>query len=207
MVTFFLEIILPILILLIVYLAVRTYVRIQYPPPLVLGCIIPKVCVVPSREILDFNKNRESEPSGRRLRREVRWKDFRVNFEYLREEACNTSLFQRALRFEKMKIDPGKPGLEYEPREILILQLLDEAAALRWKQARWQLIFLLRAKLRLSIDRNVCKTLLLDYKHLEDEFLALAEMTDDGSWRQMLVYSLGLTNWGMVNGGSEPEPA
>ena len=207
MVILFLEAILPIIVSLIVFFGAKIYMKIQYPSPLVLGCIVPKVCVVASREILGYNRTEEGkEPRKRHLRREVRRKQFRVNWGYLREEAWNTSLFQRAVRFEKMKIDPRKPGLEYEPREVLILELVDEAAALRWKQFRWQLMFLLRAKLGLSIDKDICKALLLDYKQLEEDFLALAEMTDDGSWRQMLVDRLGLTNWGVIHGGAS-EPA
>lgn len=205
MVIFFLEVILPIVALAILFVALRIYMKIQHPAPLVLGCIIPKLCVVASREILAYNKGEEGEePRGRRLRREVRRKEFRVNWAYLCEEARNTNLFQRALRFEKLKIDPEKSGLEYEQREILILELVNEAAALRWKQFRWQLTMLIRGKLGLSIDKKVCSGLMMDYKGLEDEFLALADMADDRSLRRMLADRLGLTGWGVINGGEEP---
>lgn len=51
---------------------------------------------------------------------------------YLRQMAWNTKLFQQALWFVKMKIYPAKSALDFESREALILELVDEAAARRW---------------------------------------------------------------------------
>ena len=133
MVTVFLEVILPILVLLIGVVVIRSYRRIDSPSPLALGCIMPRVCVVGSVEILHFNKKKLDEQlKAKHLRREVLWKQFKVNWGYLCQEAWNTTLFQRAVRFEMIKIDPTKSALEYEPRETLILALVDEANKVRW---------------------------------------------------------------------------
>jgi len=211
MVTLFLELSLPILAL-IVFFAVAVYLKIQYPPPLVLGRIIPRVCPVRSQDILDYNEEEDNgeEPTGWRLRREVRRKQLKVNLGYLSAEVTNTTLFQQALRFEKTKINPRKPGLEYEPRDIVVLELVDEAAHLRWKQVRCQSILVLRAKLGLSIKKEVFITLLAQYKKLEEEIIALAGMDgmEDSWFRGMLVERLGLMDWRVIEGGeSEPDPA
>jgi len=206
-VTLFLELSLPILAL-IVFFAVAVFLKIQYPPPLVLGRIIPRVCPVRSQDILDYNEDDNAEePVGWRLRHEVRRKQLKVNLGYLSAEVANTTLFQQALRFEKTKINPRKPGLEYEPREIVVLELVDEAAHLRWKQVRGQTNLVLRAKLGLSINKEVFITLLAQYKKLEEEIIALAGMKE--SWvRGMLVERLGLMDWRVIEGGeSEPDPA
>ena len=57
MVTVFLEVILPVVVLLVAAIAAALYRKIRYPSPLVLGCIIPKVCVVGSTETLRFYKD------------------------------------------------------------------------------------------------------------------------------------------------------
>jgi hypothetical protein len=106
-----------------------------------------------------------------------------------------------------MKIDPSKPGLKYEPREVLILELLDMATELRWMQVRWQFALLLRFKLGLNINRETFLALLAEYKELEEQMIALA--TAEGEWlRGMLAERLGLVNWRVIEGGqSDPDPA
>jgi hypothetical protein len=136
----------------------------------------------------------------------VRWKQFRVNWGYLCEEASNTMLFQRAVRFEKMKIDPVKSALEYEQREILILELVYQADEMRWTLFRAQAALLVRTMLRLSVDQELFITLLAQYKKLEEDIVALAGMAEDDCYRQMLVERLGLNDWGLIEGGS-PGPA
>ena len=205
---FFFQVILPLVVIIMAILAMKFYMKIQFPPPLVLGRIIPRVCPVRSQDILDYNEDDNGEEGmGWRLRREVRRKQFKVNLGYLSAEVANTTLFQQALRFEKTKINPRKPGLEYEPREIVVLELVDEAAHLRWKQVRSKIILVLRAKLGLSINKEVFITLLAEYKKLEEEIIALASMKE--SWvRGMLVERLGLMDRRVIEGGeSEPDPA
>ncbi len=203
MVTVLLEVILPVAVLLLVVFIARLYVRIQYPSPLAFGCIIPKLCVVASEEILRYNRTGEDEdPAAKHLRRETLWKQFRVNWGYLCEQAWNTTLFQKALRFEIMKIAPATSALEYQPQERLALELLEEATAMRRRLFRAQGRFLVRAMLGLSIDHRVLMALLGQYKQLEQEMIILVGMAGDECYRQMLVERLGLTNWGLLEGGS-----
>jgi hypothetical protein len=163
---------------------------------------------VRAHEVLEYNESCEiTETSGTPLAREVCEHHFKVNWGYLRSQATNTALFQQALLFEKMKIDPQKPGLKYEPWEVLVLELLGEATRLRWLQVRWQLTLVLRFKLGLRINRQIFVTLLAEYKRLEEHIIALAGV--EGEWlRGMLVERLGLMDWHVIEGGgSEPEPA
>src|SRR5579863_7550593 len=115
-----LTLIAPWLLALILICSAKIY-KIQYPSPLVFGCMIPKVCPVVYQQIADdINKLDQGEkPVAWRLRREARRKDLRVNWLYLCQEAANTNLFLRTLRFEKLRIDPKKSGLNYEDRELL----------------------------------------------------------------------------------------
>src|SRR5215831_21035051 len=107
------------IILIVVAWILRGYLRLVRPSPLALGCIIPKLCAVGSEEILRYNEASESDEVAKHLRRKVRWMQFKVNSGYLREMTWNTTLFQRALQFEKIKIDPSKSALQHEPREVL----------------------------------------------------------------------------------------
>ncbi len=203
MVSVFAEVILPAVVLLIALFAAKLYRKIQRPSPLALGCIIPKVCVVGSAEILRYNKKGEDEqPIAKHLRREVLWKQFRVNWGYLCEEAWNTTLFQRAIRFEKMKIDPTKSALKYEQREVLILELVDQADDIRWTLFRAQATLLFRTMLGLRIDQSVFIMLLGRYKKLEEDIVALAGMAEDDCYRLMLMDRLGLNSWGLLEGRS-----
>jgi hypothetical protein len=207
MVTLLVEVVLPAGVLLVVVFAASLYRKLKYPSPLALGCIIPKLCVVGSAEILRYNKKEDDEQrTAKHLWREVRWKQFRVNWGYLCEEASNTMLFQRAVRFEKMKIDPVKSALEYEQREILILELVNQADEMRWTLFRAQAVLLLRTMLRLGIEQELFIILLAQYKKLEEDIVALAGMAEDDCYRQMLIERLGLNDWGLIEGGS-PGPA
>jgi len=206
------ELSLPIIVLSILYI-LKAYLKISRPSPLPLGCIIPKLCVVCPDEILRYNrvdenddKDNEESRAGKHLQREIRWAQFRVNWGYLCQMARNTTQFQRALRFEKMKIDPSKSALEYQPHERLALELVNEAAEMRWKLFRWQAGLLSRTMLRLSTHPQVVINLLAHYKQLEQEMVTLADMAEDDCFRQMLIERLGLTNWGLYDGGS-PTPA
>jgi hypothetical protein len=202
MVTVFLELILPILVLFIGVVVIRSYRRIDSPSPLAIGCIMPKVCVVGSVEILHFNKKKLDEQlKAKHLLREVLWKQFKVNWGYLCQETWNTTLFQRAVLFELMKIDPTKSALEYNSRETLIAALVDEAAKIRWMLFRAQATLLMRAFFRLSIDQEMFLSVLGYYKKLEEDIVELAGMAEDDCYREMLVERLGLNNWRLISGG------
>ena len=202
------EFILPVMVIVALFVAVGVYRTVQYPSPLVWGRIINKLGPARAHHVLDHNEEIENEETaGWRLRREARRQHFKVNWGYLCSQTRNTVLFLQALRFEQLKIKPTKPGLSYEPREVAIVALIDEAVELRWKQVRWQLILQLRAVLGLSIDKEIFITLLVQYKNFEEGMIALAESQE--SWlRGMLVERLGLMDWHVIEGGeSGPELA
>jgi hypothetical protein len=182
--------------------------KIQYPSELVWGSILGKVGPARAHLVLDYNKQLDDEEATEcRVGRRARRQQFKVNWGYLLSETKNTTLFLQTLRFEKLKIKESKRGLQYDPQEMAIVALIDEATELRWNQIRWQVILVLRSKLGLKIDRSMFLNLLVYYKNLEKGMVALAEV--EGNWlKDMLLERLGLTEWRLIEGGqSDPEPA
>lgn len=208
MLNLFLEFILPGTCGLVLLGVAGLYRRVQYPSPLVWGSMVNGLGPVRAHQVLDYNEEIDNEePLGGRLGREERRQQFKVNWGYLCRGTKNTTLFLQALRFEKLKIKAGKPGLKYDPRETAIVGLIGEATELRWKQIRWQLVLQLRSKLGLNIDRSMFTTLFVYYKNFEKQMIVLAET--EGNWlKDMLVERLGLTEWRVITGGQhEPEQA
>lgn len=200
--------VLPEAVLIAVMLAVALYRRVQYPSPLVWGSMVNGLGPLRAHQVLNYNEQiDDEEPLGGGLGREARRLQFKVNWGYLCRGTKNTTLFLQALRFEKLKIQAGKPGLKYDPRETAIVGLIAEATELRWKQVRWQLILQLRRKLGLTIDRKMFTTLFVYYKNFEKQMVALART--EGKWLEdMLLERLGLTEWRLIEGGqSDHEPA
>jgi hypothetical protein len=180
--------------------------KIQYPSELVWGSILGKVGPARAHLVLDYNKQLDDEEATEcRVGRRARRQQFKVNWGYLLSETKNTTLFLQTLRFEKLKIKESKRGLQYDPQEMAIVALIDEATELRWNQIRWQVILLLRSKLGLKIDRSMFLNLLVYYKNLEKGMVALAEV--EGNWlKDMLLERLGLTEWRLIEGGqSDPD--
>ncbi|HEY6249306.1 MAG TPA: hypothetical protein VI685_05065 [Candidatus Angelobacter sp.] len=180
----------------------------SHPPAIAFGCLIPIVCVVNAEEIQAFCREIEKlKQKENHLRRERRWKQFRILWGFLREMTFNTRLFQGGIRFEHTKIDPAKSSLDYAPRETLIAELVPEAAEMRMKLYKAQVSFLSRTILGLRVDQKVLISLLGHYKRLEQDIIALAGMSEDRCYRDMLIQNLGLRDWRIFDGGSEPEPA
>jgi hypothetical protein len=200
------ERILPILSVVVILVFVAVLKKIAHPSPLVWGRIFSGLGPLRAHEVLDYNKQNK-EPRRGRLEREVRRRNFAVNWGFLRAGVKNTVLFHRALLFEKDTIDARKPGSEYELSELATLELLDEAIELRWAQVRCQIMLQLRAKLGLQIDKEIFVSLFLSYKLLEEHMIELAGTK--GQWLQdMMRERLGLTEWGVIEGGrSDPNPA
>jgi len=196
-----LEMMLPLVISILAFVLLTAYRKVGHPSPLVWGRILPDLGPVRAHEVLDYNEQIENEePIRGRLGREARRRKFAVNCAYLRAEATNTVLFQRALFFEKDTIDAKKPGSEYKLTELATLELLDQATELRWEQVRCQIVLQLRAKLRLKVDKEIFVNLFVRYKVLEEHMLELAGTK--GKWLQdMMMERLGLTEWQVIEGG------
>lgn len=179
-----------------------------HPPAIAFGCLIPNVCVVNAEEIQTFCRDVERlKQKENHLQRQRRWKQFRILWGFLRAMTWNTRLFQGGVRFEHTKIDPAKSSLDYEKRETLIVELVPETAEMRMKLYNAQVSFLSRTILGLRIDQKVLISLLGHYKRLEQDIIALTGMSEDTSYRDMLIDNLGLTNWRIFGGGSGPDPA
>ena len=179
-----------------------------HPPAIAFGCLIPNVCVVSAEEIQTFCREIEKlKEKQNHLQRQRRWKQFRILWGFLRGMAWNTRLFQGGVRFEHTKIDPAKSSLDYEKRETLIVELVPETAEMRMELYKAQVSFLSRTIVGRRVDQKVLIRLLGQYKQLEQDIIALAGMSGDTSYRDMLIDNLGLTNWRIFGGGSGPEPA
>lgn len=189
------------------FIAVRLYRDIRRPSPLAFGCIIPKVCVVSSEEVFQYcrfaQEAEESLPSH--LRSEARRKLSRLYRTFLRQMVWNTRLFQRALCFEQAKIDTGKSSLDYEQSETLTVALVDEAADTREQLVKQQLRLMINAILRAIPDYKALPLLLTGYKKIEEDVLALAGMAEDRTYHDMLRERLGLSNWGIMDGGDDDD--
>lgn len=194
---------LPVIVLIGIVLG-RVYIRSKYPNPRALGRVLPKLCVVDAEEILRYKQELAEEWKVKpHLRRALRRNQLRINSSYFCQMASNTLLMQQVVRFEELKIDPGKSSFEYDSREVVIVSLLDESARLRSEifEARADLVK--RTFLGGSVNQNQLDILLGKYKQFEQDFIALAGMAEDTTCRNMLIERLGLTNWRIVNGDSE----
>ena len=208
MVTLLVEFSFP-FVLALAFIVVRLYLDVRRPIPRALGSVLPKFCVVNSDEILRYNSAHQPDQESHKqksIRREMRSKQICVNWGYLRQMSWNTKLIQQVIRFEIMKIDPSKSSFAYEPQEQLALELAEESSKMRQQLFRWQVSLLFRATFRLAIDHHALISLLAQYKQLEQEIVNLAGMADDDCYREMLIERLGLSNWGLIEGGSS-EPA
>ena len=206
--SFFLEFSLPVVVSGLLFYVLRIRQDLKHPAPVAFGCIIPQVCVVNAEEIQAYCRTLdELEEKENHLELERRWKQLRILWGFLREMTSNTRLFQGAVRFEHTKIDPAKSSLDYQARETLIFELVPEAAEMRMRLYKAQVKLLSRTILGLRADQRVLIRLLRQYKQLEQDIIALASMSEDTCYRDMLIENLGLANWRIFEGGSEPDPA
>lgn len=186
-------------------LITRAYLEILRPRPLALGEVLPKLNMVDANAILTYNQALDE---GQRLKlnphikKELRRNQIRINRIYMNQIARNTKLLHQVVRFERLKIHPGRSSFDYDQREMLILLLGNELTSARWKIAKAQLDLSRRSLLGLKIDRESLTDLLAQYKQFEHEMLKLADLGDDECSRQMLVDRLGMINWNLYDGGS-----
>lgn len=196
------------LVLYAVFAVLRIRRDLTRPPAIAFGCLIPNVCVVNAEEIQTFCREVERlKQKENHLQRQRRWKQLRILWGFLRAMTWNTRLFQGGVRFEHTKIDPAKSSLDYEKRETLIVELVPETGEMRMELYKAQVSFLSRTILGRRVDQKVLIRLWGQYKQLEQDIIALAGMSGDTSYRDMLIDNLGLTNWRIFGGGSGPEPA
>lgn len=186
----------------------RTYLQSKFPSPRALGRVLPKLCVVDSDEILQYKEDSEQEWEAKpHVRSMLLRSQVRIHWSYFGQMKANIFRFQQVVRFEALKIDPAKSSFEYDPREILILNLNDELADLRSQIFRARLDLLRSWAIRRVINQERLQTLLGKYKGHEHEMVELAGMAKDKTCRDLLIERLGLTRWRILDGGSEPELA
>lgn len=186
---------------------VKTYIKIRYPKPKALGQVIPKLCVVSSIEIEQYDHLVQQEYITKpHLRRTLRCNQIKINSSYLYLIAWNTCLFQQVSRFEANKIDPGKSSFDYDPQETLVLNIGDESADLRWEVVKARVGLRVRAFLGMTANQEALLSSLGQYKRLEEDMIGLAGMSEDTYYRRMLIDRLGLGNWGIITGNDGPEP-
>lgn len=200
----FIVIAVPVL-LLIIICGFVLYMHVRQPSPVAIGSALPKFYAVSTDEIQDYRngRTRENTDAGR-MSRQARWKQVRVVREYIRQMIWNTKLFQQVARFEKLKIEPAKSSMQYKTFETLALRLVEESAAVRWLLIKGQIRLTVHAFTGGRISQRALELLLqlvLEYKHLEDDASAWVSMASD-EYHQMLIERLGLSNWGLIDGGS-----
>jgi hypothetical protein len=201
----FVTLVIPIL-LCMLFGAVLAYFRIHRPVPIALGSALAQVCVVSADEIREYCDTREELTSDMlHISKEMRRQHVKVVRQYIGQMGLNTKLFQQVARFEQLKIDPAKSSLDYATRETLALRLADEAAAVRWHLVRTELgvtvhVFPSRLVRQRAISR--LRQLMTEYKQLEQDVIALVSMATDDCYYAMLVERLGLSGWGLLEGGA-----
>lgn len=208
MMTFLLDLSLPVLFIA-AFLSRRFFRNLKDSGRVPFGCMASRVCVVYAREIKDYcEKMMELKEVGGRLLRKRRWQQFRVLWGHAHAMMWDTRLFQGTSLFEKDTIDAAKSSLDYSPREMLVTELVAETSEMRMKLFRLQ-VYLVRQKiLGRRIDPSLFIERLGEYKHLEQEMVILAGMSEYRSYREMLIDNLGLRDWRIFEGGlSEPDPA
>lgn len=191
-------------------LAIRRALRdLKHPARIPFGCMASRVCVVYAQEIKDYcRKLVELRQVGGRLLRRRRWQQFRVLWGHARGMMFDTRLFQGTCLFEKDTIDAARSSLDYSPREMLVSELVPETSEMRLKVFWFQVYLVRQTILGRRIDPKLFIDILGEYKHLEQEMVILADMSEYRNYREMLIDNLGLRDWRIVEGGlSEPDPA
>src|SRR5205809_4973475 len=174
----------------------RAYLNMVCPRPRALVEVLPQLNMVDAKAILSYNQAFEhgyslSPHAAKALRRN----QIRINRIYMNQIARNTTLLQQVVRFEKLKIHPGRSSFDYDQREMLVLLMLNELTASRWNIAKALAGLRCREILGLKITQKSLTNLLAQYKEFEHEMLQLADLSEDACSRQMLVDRLGMINW------------
>ena len=200
------------LVIAVLYRYFRVRHNLRKPKKMPFGLIVNKVCVVEIDEIQAwFRKLEEMEESKTHLVRERRMMKFGILGGILRKIVLNTTLFQAAVLFEKVRIDPAKRSIDHEPWERLVFILIDESTELRLNLFQAQRELLIKTITRKPFDKAVVQELLDRYKQLEEDIIHLAAMGETTTYRELLIERLGLSRFYVIEDGRNddygPEPA
>jgi hypothetical protein len=202
-------VVLPVVAVLIMAVALVCLAQIRRPMPIALGSAIPHIRAVSWEEITEYyNITKATDTHAPAARTRNRHRDIHhchITRQYISQMIANAKLFQQVARFEILKIPYNKSSLDYSQRESLALRFADEAAAVRWLLVKGQTAVTVSAILRPRIRKQALETLLhltVEYKQLEQDAVALVHMASDHCYYAMLVERLGLSDWGLIHGGS-----
>jgi hypothetical protein len=213
MVTLLLEFAIPALSVAVIYLYCRVRYKLRNPKKIAFAVVANKVCVVDEGEIREwFRQLEEREERKTHLVRERRTTKNNILKGVLDGIGVNTSLFQSGLFFEKDRIDPAKPSIEYEPWEGLVHILIDESTKLRVKVFEAKRTMLIKTLTGAAFDLDIVQEIFNEYKRIEGDIIGLAGMGERNNYRQLLIDHLGLTRFYVIEGGGGhddygPEPA
>jgi hypothetical protein len=213
MVTLLLEFAIPALSVAVVYLYCRVHYKLRNPKKIAFAVVANKVCVVDEGEIREwFRQLEEREERKTHLVRERRTTKNNILKGVLDGIGVNTCLFQSGLFFEKDRIDPAKPSIEYEPWEGLVHILIDESTKLRVKVFEAKRTMLIKTLTGTAFDLDIVQEIFNEYKRIEGDIIGLAGMGERNHYRQLLIDHLGLTRFYVIEGGGGhddygPEPA
>lgn len=177
------------------------YKRIVHPKPVALGSQIRKFGLVSKKDIDEYcargKKSDTNIPLPWRLRQ---WRQFRVGNTYIAQMSRNTLLLQQTAAFEVLRIDPRKLGSDYDARETIVLQLVEDAVQVRWLLIKGQLEFArqtLFGKERRDLAIEKLQHLLREYKHLEIDAVLWVRMSKEKCYYHMMLERFGLTDWNL----------
>jgi hypothetical protein len=215
MVTLLLEFAIPACFVAVIYLYFRVHYKLRNPKKMTFGAVANKVCAVDGDEIEDwFRQLQKMEEGKTHLVRERRATKNSVLNGILDDVGLNTFLFQSGLFFEKDRIDPAKPSIDYEPREGLVHILIDESTNLRVKVFEARRTMLIKTITRAPFDLAIVQEIFNEYKRIEGDIIGLAGMGQTDICRELLISHLGLTRFYVIEGGGGhghgdygPEPA
>lgn len=177
--------------------------------PRAIGSAIPTLFAVSFDEIHGFcSAQEQSRSRARHLRRNADRKQTEVILEYIAQMKGNTRSILQVAKFEALKIDPAKSSLQYNPSETLALRLTDEARSIRRLLTKAQCAMIITQITGVSVGQKSLETLMSltrEYKQLEGDVVQWVRMGSDDFYYAMLIERLGLSNWGLHEGGGFAE--
>lgn len=182
--------------------------RVKKPSLRALGVVCRELCAVPLQEIEVCCSSIEEGGVQVPANWNGRVNLIRILMGYTRAIGINTQCFQEGSGFEALKIDRKKSSLDYEPRETLILCIVEESTAMRWMVIRLKILLwqnLASALCGQAVNEDALRKLVLrvalEYKGVEESMVHLTGMSQDDSLHKMLMERLGLS-WNIYSTGA-----